>query len=90
MSMRRAPMGMRRAEFYVDEIESAVADATLGDDFVREFAYLFHGAFQHDSLNALVVVQVGMHGGYCQVMMCMLDGDQALRQFSFVMIVNIG
>jgi len=46
-----------------------MADTAFGDDFVCEFADALHRTFQHDSFEALVVIQVRMHRGDRQLMM---------------------
>jgi len=42
MPMRCAIVGVRRSEFYIDQIENTVADPALGDDLICEFSDAFH------------------------------------------------
>ena len=67
-----------------------MSHAALGDDLLSECPYLAHRPFQHDGLDALVMIEVGMHGGNRQVVMRMLDADQALGQFPFVVVIDVG
>ncbi len=85
-----AAVGVRRAEFDIDQVQDTVTNPALGDDFLGEFAHPFHRTLEHHSLDALIMIEVGVHGGDGQVMVGMLDAREALRQFTFVMIVDIG
>ena len=62
----------------------------FGNDVVSEFAHMIYGAFEHDRLETLLVIQVGMHGGHRQIMMRMLNTGQSLGKTAFVMIVDVG
>ena len=50
----------------------------FGNDVVSEFARMIYGVFEHDRLETLLVIQVGMHGGHRQIMMRMLNTGQSL------------
>ncbi len=83
-------VGMRRTEFDVDQVQNPVTNAALRDDFLGEFAHALYRSLEHHGFDALIMIEMGVHGSDCQVMVGMLDSRQALRQFALVMIVNIG
>jgi len=68
----------------------AVANAALGDDLVCEFVDLSQRAFEQHGFDALLMIQVGVHGRYGQIVMSVLDAGQPFRQFAFVVVVHIG
>ena len=89
MPVRTPVVGVSGSEFYIDKIENAMADTALGDNLIGKFSYPFHRSLQHDGLDALIVIQMGMHCGDRQLMMSMLNAGQAFRQFSLVMVVHV-
>ena len=79
MTMRAAAMGVRLAQFHIDQIQRAVAYAALGDDLLGKFPYPLDRTLQHDGLDALIMIQVRMHGGHRQIVVSVLNVRQALR-----------
>ncbi len=90
VAVRRAAVGVSRAELDNDQIQAAVPDAALGDNRLGEFTDPFHGPLQHDGLDALIVIEVSVQGRDRQIVVCMLNTRQPLREIPFVMIIDIG
>jgi len=82
-------MGMRRTKFNIDQIEHSMPDTALGDDQVGKLAHAFDRSFQHDRLDALIVVKMGMHRRDSQLVMSMLNVGESLSQLSLMMVVDI-
>jgi hypothetical protein len=72
------------------QIEHAVAHAPLGQQQVGEVAYGRSRATQEYRFDAIVVVKMRVHGRQREVVMPVLERRQALRQFAFMMVVDIG
>lgn len=77
------------AELDTDEIQESVAHPAFRDDLLRELAYALHGSLEHDGLDALLVVQMRVHGRYGEVMMGVLDAGQSLGELAFVVVVDV-
>lgn len=56
VAMRAPIVCMGRAKVHVDQIQAAMAHPTLGDDFFCKLTHSLHGSFEHDRLDALIVV----------------------------------
>jgi len=61
MAVSAATVAMRFAQLDADQIQLPVPHAALRDDLLSELAHLLHRSFQHDGLNALIVIKVGVH-----------------------------
>jgi hypothetical protein len=90
MSVRNPIVGVGGTEFHIDQVQAAMANTTLGNYFLRKLAHALYRPFQHDSLDALIVIQMRMHRGDCQVMVSVLNARQSFGQFTFMVVVNIG
>jgi len=62
--MRRSAVAVSGAEFDADQIQHAVSDAALRDHFLRKFAHPLYGTLEHQSLDALIMIQMGVHCGH--------------------------
>src|SRR5580700_9583338 len=69
-------VAVRFAEFNIDQIQTAVPYAALCDDLLRKLAHSLDGSLQHNRLDALVMIQMRMHGGNRQVMVRVLNARQ--------------
>ncbi len=78
VAMAGTAVSMRRAKFDVDEIEDAMSYAALGDHFFGEFPDSFDRTLEHDGFDALIVVEVCMHGRHGEIMMRMLNARESL------------
>ena len=63
-------MGMLHLE--CDHIQRTMAHATLGDQAFGKAANSRRFATQHHRLETVFVVEMGVHGGHCQIVMVML------------------
>ena len=90
MAVFAATVAMRFAQFDADQIQLPVPYPALRDDLLGEFAHLLHRSFQHDGLNALIVIEVGVHARYGQIMMRVLYGRQPLAQLALVVVIDVG
>ena len=90
---RRTPpqsgCAMRLVEFDADDVQLAVVHTALGADFVGEMAHCLRSATQDHGLQAVVMVEVRMHGRDRQVMVRMVQGSQALGQVALVVVEHI-
>ena len=76
-------------DFNRDWIEMAVPHATARNHGLRELDDLIHGPFQDHGLDAVVVVQVRMHGRDGYIMVVVLHAHQALCQLALVMVIDV-
>jgi hypothetical protein len=60
--MAGAAMAVGFAHLNADQVELPMPDSPFGDDLLGEPADLVNGPFEHDRLNALIVIKVGVHG----------------------------
>ena len=56
MAMSNSVMGVRGTQFHIDEIQSAVTNTALRNDFLGKFAHAADGSFEHHRLETLVMV----------------------------------
>ena len=63
MSVSRAAVRVRLGKIYTNQIELPVPHASLRDNFIGELTHLADRPLYDDRLNALLVVQVRVHGG---------------------------
>jgi hypothetical protein len=77
---------------YLDahEIELSMADPTLGDDLLGELSNSVRRAFQKNSLQTFIVIEMCMHGRDGQVVVGVLDDHESFGQLSFVVVIDIG
>jgi hypothetical protein len=83
MARRQMPMAgtivlMRYPEFDTDEVEPAVSHASFRNDHLAELPYFIGGTLQCDRFQALLMIQMHMHGGHRQVMVSMMQCCQSL------------
>ena len=79
----------RVLDLHRDQVELAVADATLGGNRIRKPAHVARATLKHHALNAVFMVEVRMHRRDRQVVMVMLDAHQALGQVALVVVVDV-
>ncbi len=72
-----------------DDVQRTVTHASFRHQRIRKLSYFGHGSMQDDALEAILVVEMGMHCGYRQVVMVMLQMRQAFREFALVVIIDI-
>jgi len=61
-----------------DQIELTMTHTTFGHDLLGELPHGFRGAPEGGGLEALLVVEVHMHGSDCEIVVFMLQVRQAL------------
>ncbi len=83
-------MGVAVVGFQGDEIDPPVAHAALGDQAVGEASDLGCRAAQDDRLQAVLVVEVAVHGGHREVVVIVLEGGEALGQLALVVVEDVG
>ena len=69
--------------------ELPVPDAALGHDRLREVDYRLGRPFEDHGLEAILVIQMGMHGRYRQIVVIMLHPRQSAGELPLVMVVDI-
>ena len=72
-----------------DQIQLAVADAALGHHGVGELPTAAVGPRRKTPSEAVLVVEMGVHGRHRQVVVIVLDRSQPLGQLAFMMIEDI-
>jgi len=78
------------AQIDADQIELTMTHTTFGDDLLGELPHGFRRALEGGGLEALLVVEVHMHGSDREIVVFMLQARQALRQLSFMMVIDVG
>jgi len=73
-----------------NQIKLPMTYATFGRQFFGKGANIFRVSAKEQGLQAIIVIQMDMHGRYHQVMSLMLKTGQALGKMTFVMIIDIG
>ena len=76
-------------EFDRNSNKASVTDAALGDQMASEVPEFGHRAPEHRYLHAAVVIKVNVHCRHRQIMVFMKGRGQALRQFPFLMIIDV-
>lgn len=72
-----------------DEIQIAVAHAGLGRQAAGELAHRSHGSLQHRCLEAVLVVEMHVHGRDDQVVVRVLAHGETLGEIALVVVVHI-
>jgi len=72
-----------------DEMKVAMPHTAQGDDGLGERPHGLHRPSQKDGLQAVIVVQLCVHGGQAEVMMGVVAFGQAGGQGEFMMIVDV-
>jgi len=72
-----------------DYHHAAVFDAALGDDVIGEMLHLSAGATQCGDFHAIIIVEVDMQRRQREVMVAVIIFDQASRQVTRGMIVDV-
>jgi hypothetical protein len=73
MPVRRSAVTVSGAELDVDQIQHAMTNSALGNHFLGKLAHALYGTFQHDRLDALIMIQVRMHRGHGEIVIGMLN-----------------
>lgn len=72
-----------------NRMEGPMADPTPCDNRLRKSRYRLRRSFQDDRFNAVIVIQVRVHGRYGHIVMIVLHAHQAAGQLPFMMIIDI-
>lgn len=72
-----------------DEVQAAVTHTGLGREAAGELAHGPHGSLQHRSLEAVLVIEVHVHGRDHQVVVSVLAPGEPLGQIARVVVVYI-
>ncbi len=83
-------VGTPGIDFDVDQVELAVAHAAFGDQRIGKAAHRRGRPAQDDAFEAVLVVEMGMHGGHGKVVLAVLQDGQTFGQVAFMMVVDIG
>ena len=86
MVMMCAAGGLR---FHRDHVELAMAHALLGDQGLGKLHHLLRMAAQDHGLDAIVVIQMRVHGRDSHVVMIVLDLREPAGELSLVMVVDV-
>jgi hypothetical protein len=73
-----------------DDVELAVAHAALGRHGVGEGAHRAGGPLEDHAFEAVVVVEMGVHGRHGQIVMAMLQDGEPLGEIALVVVVDVG
>lgn len=73
-----------------NHIEVAVTHTAFGDQHIGKLSDIRLLALENDAFQTMIMIEMGVHRRDRQIMMIVLQGRQALRQFAFMMVVNIG
>ena len=79
------------SRFHIDRnrMERAMTDAALGNDGLSEVRYRRCRPFQNHGFDAVIVIQMSMHGRYGHIMMIVLHSHEAASELPFVVIVDV-
>ena len=77
------------ADAHWNDIYLAVSYAFFGDNRPRKCSHPLGRAAQNESLDAIVVVEMGMHRGKCQIVMTVLRIHQSGSQVAFMMVIDV-
>src|SRR5574343_1396573 len=83
-------VGVMVFSFQRDDVELAVANAALGHQRIGELPDIGRRAFENHAFQAVVVVEMAVHGRHRQVVVGVLQAGQALGQFALVVVVHVG
>ena len=72
-------VAVRGPGHHVDEIQQAMPNPALGDDFLRKPAHALHRPLEDDGLETLIVIEMCVHGRDDEFMLGVLNGGQTLR-----------
>lgn len=92
MNVRRPGriVGMAMLGFQRHHVEMTMAHAAFGDQRIGELSDIRLLPLENDAFQTMIVIEMGVHRCHRQIVMIMLQRGQALRQFAFVVVVNIG
>src|SRR5574343_1771380 len=76
--------------FEGDHVELAVANAAFGHQGVGELSDVGRRALEDHAFQAVVVVEMAVHGGHGQVVVVVLQAGQPFGQFALVVVVDVG
>ncbi len=89
MSMNGATVRMGFADRNADQIELPMTHPAFGRECLSEVAHSRDGSLEQNGFNALLVVQMRMHRGDGQIVMCVLNAGQPFGQVTLVMVVHV-
>lgn len=73
-----------------NQIKLPMAYATFSRQLFGKGANIFRVSAKEQGLQAIIVIQMDMHGRHHQVMSLMLKTGQALGQMTFMVVIDIG
>ena len=79
-----------RSQFYRYQVEGAVPDPGFGGKFIAETVDMLGRAAQKQGFQAIIMIQMHMHGRHNQIMRFVLDIGQAFGQIAFMVVIDIG
>jgi hypothetical protein len=80
---------MRPAQINAYQVHLTVANAFFGNHFLGELPNGLGWSLQAHRFEALVMVQMHVHGGCRQLMMRVVQYGQALGELTLVMVVDV-
>ena len=89
MAVDASAVLMGLTELNTHQIDLTVANALLGNHFRGELSNCLGWPLQAYCLKALVMVQMHVHGGGRQLMVCVVQRRQALGELALMMIINV-
>jgi hypothetical protein len=90
VAMAGAAVGVRGTEFDIDQVQHTVAHSALGNHCLGELTHALDRTLEHHGLQALIMINVGVHGGNGKVVMGVLNIRQALSEIALMVIVHVG
>ncbi len=82
-------MPMRLTELNAYEIDLTVPDTFFGNHFLGELPYCLGRSPQAYRFEALVMIQMHVHGGCCQLMMGVVQRGQTLGELALVVVIHV-
>lgn len=90
VSVLRAAMGVRHSvDWDGHETDLAMRDAAFGDDRFRELVHLGGVAAKYCDFEALVVIEMDVHGRELMAMMLVMRVRELLRQVTGMMVEDV-
>ena len=79
-----------RLGFHRNQVEKTVANAPLGDELFREGTNVVGVTTQKQGFQAVVVIQMDVHGRDDDIVGMVLEIVETFGQAAFVVVVNVG
>jgi hypothetical protein len=80
---------MAGIDFDRDQVDLAVVHAALGAYRIGKLPHRLQFALEEDGFEAEVMIQVGVHGRHGEIVVRVLQADDALRQIALVVVEHI-